>query len=112
VVAVYLKQRWKCWLILTTQNRVTWIALPVAVYYVNQNVEVNQSPDKVLLPFLNQFMRRTSGAQYLFSALTKAMKDFLQRLNDNTRTLGTQSLEARVLAHVLKVLDYKLERGC
>jgi hypothetical protein len=118
-------------------NRVSWVTLPVAVYYVNQHVRLNPSPDRVLMPFLNRFMRRTTGAQFLFLALTKAVKDFLQRANDsnqvsNVATFGRKLspstnpfeqvdppwkarnnvAEAKILAYVTKALDSTLELGC
>lgn len=112
----------------------TWVTLPVAVYYVNQHVKPTPSPDRVLVPFLNRFMRRTTGAQFLFLALTKAMKEFLQRDQGTGRATGlgrklapatyhvdhavsawnagNSVVEARILAHVTKVLDSTLEHGC
>ena len=115
---------------------VSWVTLPVAVYYVNQHVRLNPSPDRVLVPFLNRFMRRTTGAQFLFLALTKALKEFLQRLNKNqvsdgtgfARKLapstdrsdqidpawkaGTKVVEAKILAYVTTALDSTLELKC
>ena len=86
------------------------------------------------MPFLNRFMRRTTGAQFLFLALTKAMKEFLQRLNKNSQAsnrthnimpythlldevdplLKTRNsiVEAKILAYVTKALDSTLELGC
>jgi hypothetical protein len=85
-------------------------------------------------------MRRTTGAQFLFLALTKAMKDFLQRLHKSSQVLsmGTpeqnlarlasqidqvdqvnpswkaqnSNVEAKILAYVTKALDATLELGC
>ncbi|KAF4630029.1 hypothetical protein G7Y89_g8117 [Cudoniella acicularis] len=125
---------------------VSWVMLPVAVYYVNQHAKLNPSPDKVLLPFLNRFMRRTTGAQVLFLILTMATKEYLQRLNDSkkadaaklgrriapsplthqldlpavsnanstsyTSHTGNRIVEAKMLAHVTKALDFALELRC
>lgn len=115
-------------------DRVSWITLPVAVYYVHQHVKLNPSPDKVLMPFLNRFMRRTTGAQFLFLALTKALKEFLRRLNESNQAsrlersitpatdhlsntnsawnAGDSLVEAKILAHVTRSLDCTLEAGC
>jgi hypothetical protein len=116
-------------------RRVSWVTLPVAVYYVHQNVKRNPSPDPVLVPFLNRFMRRTTSAQFLFLALTKAMKEFLQKLKDqkssstafgyklapsthrldrgtSASNAGMRILEAKTLAYVTKALDSTLELGC
>ena len=79
-------------------------------------------------------MRRTTGAQFLFLALTKAMKEFLLRLNKgreasiSTRKIAPYThlldqvdlewkarnrvVEAKILAHVTKALDITLELGC
>lgn len=118
---------------LTFFTSVTWVTLPVAVYYVNQHVKLNPSPDRVLVPFLNRFMRRTTGAQFLFLALTKALKEFnknSQPLNrgdpepnlaplasrldqvDPVRKARNNMVEARILAYVTKALDSTLELGC
>ena len=115
---------------------VSWVTLPVAVYYVNQHSRLNPSPDRVLVPFLNRFMRRTTGAQYLFLALTKALKEFLHRLKKNqnsdradfARKLApstnrfdeidqewkatTTLVEAKILAYVTTALNSTLELGC
>ena len=112
---------------------VSWVTLPVAVYYVNQHVKNNPSPDRVLVPFLNRFMRRTTGAQFLFLALTKALKEFLQRLNKTHGTNFARMLapstdgldqidpayrarnnvvEAKLLAYVTTALNSTLELGC
>lgn len=115
---------------------VSWVTLPVAVYYVNQHIKLDPSPDMVLVPFLNRFMRRTTGAQFLFLALTKALKEFLQRLKKNQESNGAGSapklapsaddpdkiyppwkarnniVEAQILAYVTTALNSTLELGC
>lgn len=120
--------------------RVSWVTLPAAVHYVRQRV-INSSPDKVLVPCLNKFMRRTTGAQHMFLILIKATKESLQRFDDRTNrsTLPCDSAatfgrkiapsvnrfeegegvphkarltEARILASVTKALDIALELNC
>ncbi|RDL40752.1 Uncharacterized protein BP5553_00731 [Venustampulla echinocandica] len=70
---------------------VSWVTLPAAIYHVTQHVQNNSSPDRVLMPTLNRFMRRTTGAQAMFLTLTKATKEFLQRLKEthNNSSHGT-----------------------
>ncbi|TAQ84641.1 hypothetical protein B7494_g7038 [Chlorociboria aeruginascens] len=48
---------------------VSWVTLPVIVYHVNQRIRLNASPDEVLMPFLAQLGRRTSGALMIRSLL-------------------------------------------
>lgn len=127
--------------LLTVGFRVSWVTLPTAVYYVRQRIQINSSPDRVLMPVLNRFMRRTTGAQTMFLILTRATKEFLQRLDENknkthrqfdTATfgrklapslnrleeidsvpdMGNRITEAKILAHVTKALDLALELNC
>ena len=114
---------------------VSWVTLPVAVYHVNRHVKPNPAPDRVLMPFLNRFMRRTTGAQFLFLALNKALKEFLeQKCEDGggrktkarkiapaayhtdhappPSEVRTTFQEAKVLAYVTKALDHTLELEC
>jgi hypothetical protein len=112
-----------------------------AVYNVNQHVQTNSSPDRVLMRFLNRFMKRTTGAQAMFVILTRAIKEFLQRLNDNhirsnlefdVATFGhmitpfvnrlhhvdsacnnsNRVTEAKVLTHITKALGFVLDLTC
>lgn len=81
-------------------------------------------------------MRRTSGAQFLYMTLTKAMREFLQTYNvsrsrngammgreiapltedddkfNRTRNGRKSIMEADILAYVTKSLDNTLELGC
>jgi len=115
---------------------VAWVGLPTAVYHVNQQIMLNSSPDKVLMPCLNRFMRRTTGAQAVFLVLTNATKEFLRELNQTSqeaevpgyrriapstyrpatlsagRSTNFRITEAKVLAHVTKALDAALELNC
>jgi hypothetical protein len=126
--------------LLTSALSVSWVTLPAAVHYVRQRV-INSSPDKVLVPCLNKFMRRTTGAQHMFLILIKATKESLQRFDDRTnrsvqpcdtttifgrkiapsadRPEEVEGLpskaritEARILASVTKALDVALELNC
>lgn len=82
-------------------------------------------------------MRRTTGAQFLFLALTKALKEFQQKSSKNNQALNrgasdndeapltsrldqfdpsrkarNSMVEAKILAYVTKALDSTLELGC
>jgi hypothetical protein len=116
--------------------RVSWVTLPAAVHYVRQRV-INSTPDKVLVPCLNKFMRRTTGAQHMFLILIKATKESLQRFDTRTnisdqpcdpsaifgRSIAPSEdvedlpskarlTEARILASVTRALDVALELNC
>ena len=78
------------------------------MYYVNQHFRLNPSPDRVLMPFLNKFMRRTNGAQFLFLALTKAMKKFC-RVPIRKAQLQTEEL-LNIIRHSWLVVPIKLIR--
>jgi hypothetical protein len=102
---------------------------------------MNSTPDKVLVPCLNKFMRRTTGAQHMFLLLIRATKESLQRYEQHTHvdvdefhepaTLGrsiapsvdrlaevgampskSRITEARILASVTRALDAALELNC
>lgn len=62
--------------ILTDYFRVSWVTLPAAVQYVRQRVK-NTSPDEVLVPCLNKFTRRTTGAQHLLLILIRSTNESL-----------------------------------
>lgn len=127
-------------MILTSTVSVSWVTLPAAVHYVRQRV-INSTPDKVLVPCLNKFMRRTTGAQHMFLILIRATKESLQRYEQTTHveddecyepaTLGrpiapsvdrlgevgtvpnkSRITEARILASVTRALDVALELNC
>jgi hypothetical protein len=127
-------------MILTPALSVSWVTLPAAVHYVRQRV-INSTPDKVLVPCLNKFMRRTTGAQHMFLILIRATKESLQRYEQSTHvevdeyygpaTLGraiapsvdrsggvaavpnkSRITEARILASVTQALDVALELNC
>ncbi|KAH7333080.1 hypothetical protein BKA65DRAFT_596698 [Rhexocercosporidium sp. MPI-PUGE-AT-0058] len=117
---------------------VSWVTLPVAVYHVNQLIRQNSTPDQVLMPFLAQLVRRTSGALMLLRTVRAATRDHIERITeaenagDNaTLTDGGQKradtvrlkfvyegfdragenriAEAKLLACVTKVVDEALE---
>jgi hypothetical protein len=91
------------------------------------------------MPFLHKFMRRTTGAQALFLALTVSTKEFLQKIREQdqeskavAQKLGckiapsterpssieavsdvkSRTMEAQMLIHVTHALDLALELKC
>lgn len=114
--------------ILTSMDRVSWITLPVAVYHVDQRLRADSAPDKILMPFLAQLVRRTSGALMLLLTVRGATKDHLGEspFPTNSATQPEQSRftfvhsclspatvrkgeEAKLLASVTKAIDSALE---
>jgi hypothetical protein len=113
-------------------NRASWITLPVAVYHVNQQIRKDSTPDKVLMPFLAQLVRRTSGALLLLLVVRGTTKDHIGEVTDRDKpsalstTQPTHSgftfvhsglthasvqrdKEAKLLAYVTKAIDSALE---
>jgi hypothetical protein len=109
-------------------NSVSWITLAAAVYHVNQRIRLNATPDQVLMPFLAQLVRRTSGALYMIMTVRNATKDHIEKITnlEDEEPRSTPSgftfvhsglsepviprrKEAKLLAFVTKTLDYALE---
>lgn len=70
---------------------VSWVTLPVAVYHVHQLIRQNSTPDQVLMPFLAQLVRRTSGALMLLRTVRAATRDFLEKITEE----GEDEVEGR-----------------
>jgi len=109
---------------------VSWITLPVAVYHVNQRIRLNATPDEVLMPFLAQLVRRTSGALMLLLTVRTATKDHIAEVAEGSGAQSSimsthtgfsfvhsglspnsipRSREAKLLACVTKAIDSALE---
>lgn len=117
---------------------VAWVTLPVAVFHVSQRIRLDSPPDKVLMPFLAQLVRRSSGAQMLLMTVRTATRDQVEKIaqaeqdgsgdskrsgfktvpSDNFRFVHhstssqgavNRSTEARTLAVVTKAIDVALE---
>ncbi|KUJ06339.1 uncharacterized protein LY89DRAFT_790625 [Mollisia scopiformis] len=59
---------------------VAWVTLPVAVYHVNNRIRTNTPPDQILMPFLAQLVRRSSGAQMLLMTVRTATRDQIEKI--------------------------------
>jgi hypothetical protein len=104
------------------------------VYHVNQRIRLNSPPDQVLMPFLAQLVRRTSGALMLLMLVRSATKDHIEAITNGedqddtsvtapskgatkfrfihstlSRNVVTRGTEARLLAFVTKAIDSALE---
>jgi hypothetical protein len=113
---------------------VAWVTLPVAVYHVNQRIRLNSSPDQILMPFLAQLVRRSSGAQMLLMTVRSATKDHIEKIakaedekdphvaaapkgqssfhfvhSSLSPNVITRSTEAKTLAFVANAIDSALE---
>jgi hypothetical protein len=110
------------------------VTLPVAVYHVNQRIRLNSSPDQILMPFLAQLVRRSSGAQMLLMTVRSATKDHIEKIakaedekdphvaaapkgqssfhfvhSSLSPNVIRRSTEAKTLAFVTKAIDSALE---
>ncbi|PVH74660.1 hypothetical protein DL98DRAFT_658625 [Cadophora sp. DSE1049] len=117
---------------------VSWVTLPVAVYHVNQLIRQNSTPDQVLMPFLAQLVRRTSGALMLLRTVRAATRDYMEKIAEGEdevesgkhgiggrkvpgemrlrfvyegfeRNEESRTAEAKLLACVTRVVDEALE---
>lgn len=59
---------------------VAWVTLPVAIYHVTNRILPNSSPDQILMPFLAQLVRRSSGAQMVLMNIRTATRDQLEKI--------------------------------
>jgi hypothetical protein len=106
----------------------SWVTLPAAVYHVNQRIRLGSQPDKVLMPFLAQLVRRTTGALMLLMTVRSATKDYIEKIanveDDEVSAPSSgftfinsgisepevpQRREAELLAFVSRVVDCALE---
>lgn len=105
--------------------------LNTAVYHVDQRMRLNSTPDEVLMPFMAQLVRRTSGALMVLLTVRSATKDHFEELTKATTTTSAptrashsgfsfvhsglshnpvpRSREAKLLSFVTKAVDCALE---
>ncbi|KAF8854311.1 hypothetical protein BDZ45DRAFT_45449 [Acephala macrosclerotiorum] len=70
---------------------VAWVTLPVAVYHVKTRLNTNNPPDQILMPFLAQLVRRSSGAQMLLMTVRTATRDQIEKIARAEYASGTAS---------------------
>ena len=84
------------------------MTLPAAVHYVRQRVK-NTPPDKVLMPCLNNFTRRTTGAREMLITLIKATNESLERHEMQFRRVPQQHEPGVILGRRIAPAPSRLE---